>query len=684
MHQLPQHYLLWLLVGLTSSTAAFGQSRSRRFREGEEVQYQSGNSWREGVVLQVQGKKVGVEYFLGNQTRQVVVDSGSDKLRYPWEEKVISPMRLWSDESKQFSVRAAVMAFKGKDVLLYKEEDGAELAVPIDKLSESDQTFLKMLKSKVGPEIAWLPDLTVFQQNATAFGAAVWNEAQDLSEIPPDAPPGFASMPMKGVAFPKAHFFESLVRLEPIGGADGWMVAGTMDSHGDQPSRVLWAALAQEKINRLQLLPSGERVAAVAPRNRSLLTTNKEGTRLTLWTADPTLEVPEARVSWKSEVERMHGSQGTLAVIVAPNRVLHQWGKQKFVVWDTDAHRELYRVEQESFFGAQLVLSPGKKYFALPEDERVRIIEAATGNTLAALPVEGGRTAGVGFNADGTRLAVLTRSQLAIWEVGSSLPPTRLRADGIGTPFSATVEWVDDTTLLIDREVLYDTRHQLPVWNYRIDTSQVQTDSWGAKTQTVMGDKLCYAVNIRGQQAQFVIGAVELPGPGVREAVEGLDPESLYIIRPGHAVGLSIQCGEYDTEVRNALMQQIEDNDWVYDANSTTILKAEMGRSKPQTVTYRSMIGRGGGEHSISVTPYFSKLEVMYGDVVAWQTGGGSGLPQTMFLKDGESAQQKADSMQKPMPQLFSTTDIPEKLFDPAKKKGIGSSVLGARGLVPQ
>ncbi|MEM1070636.1 MAG: SHD1 domain-containing protein, partial [Planctomycetota bacterium] len=583
---------------------------------------------------------------------------------------------------KQFRVKAAAIGIKDGYVRLHKE-DGTEVSVPIEKLSSSDQRLLKQARSQAGPEVPELPAVVEFQRNNSGWSAS-WNNASDLSQVAPDSPPSFASVPMKGVGFMKGHFFEDLIRVEPIGGSDGWMLAGTVDGHGDLPSRLLWASLSAGKVKRIQFLPNGERVAAVDPPNRLVLSLNKEGPRLTLWKADPTMEMVEPIKSWISISEDNWGSWNNWAEIVASNRVLHEWGKHRYVVWDTDKQVEVYRIDQESFFSAQPVLSPGKRYLALPEDERVRVIESATGNTLAVLPIEGGRSSGAGFSPDGKQLAVLTKNQLAVWTLGSSQPPARYRADTVGTPFTATVEWVDENLLLIDRSTLFDLRLELPVWNYAAKTFEVQSDSWGERTQSVLGNKLCYAVEVRsGSNSGFIVGAVELPGPGVREAVDNLDPESLYIIRRGHPVGIEVNCGSFDSQVRQALMKQITDNGWVYDQSSTTVLTAKMGRSETQTIEYKSMRG-GGATQRVTVTPFYSTMKLMYGTQVAWQRGGGSGAPSVMFLNEGETAQSRANAMQKPYPGLFSDVDVPEKIFDPAKKKGIGSSLISSQGLTPQ
>lgn len=367
-----------------------GQASERKFNPGDEIEYLWGSKWYPGTVLDVGAGGVAIEYMWGNAPRREQV--APFKLRFAWEAKAITPMRFWSDESKKFRVKAAAVGIKDGFVRLHKE-DGSEISVPIDKLSSSDQRLLNQAKAQAGPEVPELPAPVEFQRSSSGWSAS-WNNASDLSQVAPDSPPSFASVPMKGVGFMQAHFFEELIRVEPIGGSDGWMLAGTVDGHGDLPSRLLWASLTAGKIQRIQFLPNGERVTAVDPSNRLVLTLHEEGPRLTLWQSDPTMEMVQPVKSWVSISEDNWGSWNNWAEIVAKNRVLHEWGKHRYVVWDTDNNQEVYRIDQESFFSAQPVLSPGKKYLALPEDERVRLIEAATGNTLASLPIEGGRTGG--------------------------------------------------------------------------------------------------------------------------------------------------------------------------------------------------------------------------------------------------------------------------------------------------
>lgn len=255
-----------LIVALAPYTAAFGQASKdqRRFSEGDEIEYLWGSKWYLGTVLAVEGNVAAIEYEWGGSPRREQVEVF--KLRHAWERKALTPMRIWSDASKKFKVKAAVVGISDGKVTLHKE-DGTEVSVPIAKLSDIDQRMLERVSEKAGPSVALLPNLSAFRQRANLDWGG-WNDATDLASIAADPPPSSANVPMKGVAFPRANFHESLIFVQPIGGSDGWMIAGTVCGVGDVPSRVLWAALSEERVRRVQLLPPEERLAAVDPPSR--------------------------------------------------------------------------------------------------------------------------------------------------------------------------------------------------------------------------------------------------------------------------------------------------------------------------------------------------------------------------------------------------------------------------------
>jgi len=233
---------------------------------------------------------------------------------------------------------------------------------------------------------------------------------------------------------------------------------------------------------------------------------------------------------------------------------------------------------------------------------------------------------------------------------------------------------------------------QLPVWKFKPSFGEVNTDSFGSRTISIAGGKYCYSVDLRrgaGNHGGIVVGAVELPGPQVQEIVQSVDPSKLYAIGRGDAVALDVDCGQFSSRVRAALQAKIARNGWVLQPGAPFVLKAKMGRGERQSVTYENQMT--GQQQTASVTPYTASLQLLRDDAAdpanrlpLWTSGTSTGLSPMMFLRDGETAQQKANEQQKPRPEYFDTVDIPEKIFDNQFSSGFGVSVIDSRGLTPK
>jgi hypothetical protein len=112
-------------------------------------------------------------------------------------------------------------------------------------------------------------------------------------------------------------------------------------------------------------------------------------------------------------------------------------------------------------------------------------------------------------------------------------------------------------------------------------------------------------------------------------------------------------------------------------------MAAEMTQGETQSVTYRSF-GFGGGEETVSVTPFISRLKIQVGETDVWWTGTSTGAPPVVSLKEGGSAQQEVDRWQKPNPGFFEKVEIPSRILDPAKRNGLGTTEVTNRGFVPK
>ena len=135
--------------------------------------------------------------------------------------------------------------------------------------------------------------------------------------------------------------------------------------------------------------------------------------------------------------------------------------------------------------------------------------------------------------------------------------------------------------------------------------------------------------------------------------------------------------------MRRALEEKIQKNGWVLRDGAKVTITATMGQSETQTVTYGSgFFGRSQNSETVSVTPFYSSLVIKVGEVVAWQNGTSTGAAPTIWLREGQTAQGEINKWQNPHPEFFDHVVIPDKIIDPAKRNGLGTTEVTNRGLI--
>ncbi|MCI0357715.1 MAG: hypothetical protein L0211_04415 [Planctomycetaceae bacterium] len=692
--------LLAVILSLTAPALAADD-----YKPGDLVEVFFLNSWTPAVVIETDKRgNVLAEYeFAGGPKREVFK---AQAVRAAYESGAILRGRIWTDPSGKFKTKAALLSVNDDDSITIRKQDMTELKMPLANLSEADKAFIKKLKKEAGlkimagPEPPPLEDFGggVFGSYAVPFNATDPNQRVALA---PDPIPSYLKMRQGGVAFGMDDDGDKLGAVLPLGGPDCWILAALENEspwEKSLPTRVLWVSLTKQKLEKKQLLPAGEAVLDYHPPSRRLLTfasLKAEGEHhwngkpvLTLWETSPTEEKVKPIARWNAD-----SGEGVFhepwARIIDGNTVLQRYKKQEYVAWDVSAKGIKYRVAQESFFAPLAVLSGGRRYLFLPEDNGVRVMEAATGNLLLGLPTKNGAS-GIALSEDGRKAAVLEDFELVVWDLTDpQAEPQRFEAQAIGTPFRADLAFVGNERIMSDAgwgggNVLFSMKTKIALWNYRYDHSAVHEDK-GRRMLEVVDRHLVYAATVQsGAQRGLAVGAVQLPGPRVDEVEAVTTYESLLIIKPGTPVKLHVATGQYDDQVRRALEAEIKENGWILSETSNVTITATMGQSETQTVTYGSggFFGRSQNTESVTVTPFYSSLVIKVGEVVAWQGGTSTGAPPVIWLREGQTAQGEVNKWQNPHPEFFDHVEVPDKIIDPAKRNGLGTTEVTNRGLI--
>ncbi|MFO0869609.1 MAG: SHD1 domain-containing protein [Pirellulales bacterium] len=683
-----------LVMGLLLAAAAPRLDAAETYKAGDSVEVFFLNKWWPATVVQTNPRgDVMAEFEFAATTKRQVFKA--TEVRFEFENGALARARTWSDPSGTFKVKAALLSLDGDNVVLRKP-DKTELKVPLAKLSQADQDFVRRLRKELGPVVS-IPTVGPAETFETSGAQDVWKswgaDAGARAAVEPDPLPAFVKLKQAGVAFPMEDFFDRLGSVLPLGGPNAWLLASTENfaPRGNKPGKLLWASLTKGKIEGQQALPPAEIVLDYHPQSKQLLTLSKSDPMthaptpltLTVWKVAPSDSNVTLVVRWVSEGGGI-GPRDNWGRIVDANTVLHEWKKNEYVAWDIATKRLRYRLTQESFFAPSPVLSGGRRYLILPEDRQVRVIETVSGALVTTLPAPNGAS-GAALDEDGKRLAVLDRNQITVWDLTSpTSEPEVYQAEAIGTPFAAAMEWVGSDRLLVDgrlkNKVLFSLKHRIALWNYEFDMDAVPQDAMRRVRHAVNGHLVYAATVIQGNFKGLAVGAVELPGPKVNELADSLRLEDLMIVKQGTELAVNIQCGEYNDRVYAALQQIAARNGWVLNQNAPLVIVCEMKRGEQQNVTYRSF--QSGTTETVSFVPFLSLVRIMSGQRIAWQSGTATGAPPVVSLRGGQTAQGEVDQWQRPDPQFFERLEIPAQILDPDKQNGLGTTQVTNRGLI--
>lgn len=463
--------VLLLLSFAWQASTCYAQS----FKKGEAIEVYVHEKWCPGTSLGLNPKGlVMAEYEWVRPGQQGVFRK--DQVRFAYESGALARGRTWSSGDGAFKIKAALLKVDG-DILQLRKPDMTEVRVNIKKLGDSDKAFLTKLEKQLGPIAPTAMEIELFDES-DPFSQQVWLQTSRVG-ISPDPVPASMKMKQAGVAFPVKDSWDRLGGIIPLGGPESGLLAvveGTSSFH-PRPTQLLWASLGKQKIIGQQTLPAGEIVLDYDTASKRLLTgvvDKPEGDdwgkfTLSLWEVAYNDKQPKPIIRWQANPnDRFHIPREPWARLLDGKTVLHRWKDQEYVVWDIAAKRIRYRLTQESFFGAPATLSGGKRYLALPEDKRVRIIEAKSGNLITTLPAENG-SSGLAFDPEGAKLAVLDRQNLTVWNLLSAdEKPVVHEAGAIGTPFQAQLSWVSPELIAVNGHfsfVLFSLKLQLALWN---------------------------------------------------------------------------------------------------------------------------------------------------------------------------------------------------------------------------
>ncbi len=345
-------------------------------------------------------------------------------------------VRTWSDTTGKFQIRAKFVEVSDGKVVL-EREDGAQVTIPLDKLSEADRKVAadmmkaaeespfkitkpakKAAKKKAADEESEEDhDEAGAESGAAKVVKVQWSDVKQVVLAPThdkwslsiEAPEQPASPKGRPVAFPgKRDFFEH-PKGPVINPVCQRAVVGYILDKDKGETRVILCDLENGKV-----LGKGTTAGKMTP-----LALNDGGTqvlmcrdefgfgkhdRLETWTIGPS-GITKVLQWIPEDDQKSRGRDIHWARYISEERLLTQSGSGKLTLWDAATAKPLYWLKVQG--GCHPALSPDRKYAAFATDKEIGMLDLAAGEVVALQPAPPEHFASpvFAFTPKGTRLA---------------------------------------------------------------------------------------------------------------------------------------------------------------------------------------------------------------------------------------------------------------------------------------
>jgi WD40 repeat protein len=747
---------LVVTIACFCTSADAQRNRSSKYKPGDRVEVRDGFDWKPATVVSVDNFSGWVDarpdvppgeaQFRGQASVEKFPPSHVRASRAAATETAAPdrPLRKWSDKSGKFSVEARYQETIGDKVALMKA-DGKRIEVPIAKLSDEDNRYLKDLGDAADSpfqEVGGGASVGAPGPSAAANAKkANWNGAklvqpQNFKEwsFTPPAPRALAS--------PSSSVGDANVALTDIPDSKKFFedIEGVYASNDG--NRVVVCRnkgeVSQEKEMYLEIVDVGNQKAGgliPLPQTTLALDVNAdanlvmlrpdvfgsgENGMLTVARFDGGRITPVQQWEPYSSEDFAPSRDIDKAWFLSENRVMTINGHGRaLTIWDVESCKALTNIPVGVSFSLQLSLSPDRQLLAVIMSEGIALIDVTAGRHVATVPSYGRRYTKVAIRGDNTKLAGLSDEGVTVWNLSDGKIMSEFYSTSVG--WHSGLQWTGDY-LLADSKYLFDVERRILLWEYQ--------DPPGTGVTAELQNGRLYAVaKPSGDNGTVTLVSAAIPNEAAIEQAKSLPPaEALLVVKPGDPVSIEVdidpsvnaadeiqkaqeakakksgaqsngqaneekivylnQGGTHNDVIRQILTSALESAGLKVVENADLKVKAVCKPQPPQTIRIRMNRRFPPGPEDIqerSITPHATYLEMSLKDEVLWKRGFVAQPHMVIWMQEGETLDQALERMTKPNVGLLTNAKFSPYVARPGKATpngAYGVSQFTARGLV--
>jgi hypothetical protein len=612
-------------------------------------------------------------------------------------------MRTWSDASGKFKLQGKFDKLDGDTVYLL---DAAEksMKIPLSRLSPADQEYIKarpvanpfedlgsagkasakapapgkvFAGDKAGPAKLLRPDWTKAKILLPGLAGGKWNVTiPELAAIKPLENATRIELPPRT----EKSYWEKLYSLRISENKQRVMVClhGTSSTtrlllYDATNGKQLGQADFSQTYNVLDISDDGEQILVGG-------SSYNDRDFVEIWTLGPKGIIRER--GWSNKRDNWdHWAEVKSAIYVDEKRALI-FQAERLTLWNTVTGTPLaVMVLKRIGFGEPVyAYHPQAKLLAVQQGRELCVMEMNKGELVAALTLTDDEIPNaLAWRPDAKQLALRTTlNKLLVLNAATGERVREVDLNDISIPYSSKskLDWPTEHQVLINRGLVYDIRHGIPLWEY----DGLENLEFGC------GWSWTWFEGKRHDNENSSIVPLMVPHQGVRELAAKYKPPPRELLMPAGSV-IALDTAEIvDPTIQQqaiaALTKQLADYGYQVSSTSENRLVASMAVGATKELVWRDFTdGKSGQELRRNFSPIICKLQLKAGDKVVWEKQS-SGYPLfgNIYLNKGESIDTKIAEQEKPRYDLFLKPKIPKyKASD--NDKVLGKSKLTNEGL---
>jgi hypothetical protein len=753
--------ILVALVALALAVPAFAQRRSvPKYAVGDRVEVDDGFGWKNGTVVSVDSDRRRVEVRIDEdedeaarfaprdmpaelRERMLTRSYSADRVRPSAAAGKTTVARTWTDRTGKFKVKAKFGGVEGDSVLLIKA-GGKQVKVPLEKLSERDQQFVKKQSESSGDsenpfgEANEIENEVAAADDEEAASDAIKGNLRDAKLVRPKTftkwtfkPSGTTEQLTAGGRDVEVNlgdipdskkFFEKVGGIYVSGDGNRIIVGRTTGVvASEKPQFIQLVDVARQQAGELIPLPEQTAILDAEP-DQSLVMYRPDvfghGKQTVLTIArlegDKLATVaefqPYAHEQWapSRDIES--------AQFLTANRVMTLSSHSKaLTIWDIDKAKALLSIPVGISHMLKKAVSPDRSLLAVVMNDGIAIIDLAKGEHVATIPTAGRNYDQVEFRADNARLAGLSRSGVTIWDLTNGEVRSEFASNALGG-YREALAWAGEF-LLSQNQYLFDVERRILLWEYQGASSAAETG--------VMHNGRLYVVPKLEDGTDTMLVSAALPHrTAIEEATRLPPPEKLLVVKPGDEVQLVVEidpsvpmtedfqkavahkqkaadaadggpnvvflepgAAVQDT-VRQLLKTSLEKAGFKIVEKSDLVVKAVCKPQEQQTIKV-NVDGRWPVRdediQERTVTPHASYLEMTYKGEELWKRGFVAKPFMTIWMNQGENLDQALQRLTQPNLTIFTHAQFSPYVAKPGKATpngAYGASQFTESGIV--